>query len=380
MKPIQYVSIGVACLVGALGAIQIDRFIRNGLAARVEVETPILNVIPASSVSTATGAPDFRAAARKLTPSVVSIDTRGTVQNWFGETFTGEIGSGSGVVLTADGYILTNNHVVRGPNGGLATSVRVRFADGDSADAKIVGTDPRADLAVLRVAKTGLRPAEIASSRALEVGQWVMAVGNPLDVGQTVSVGVVSGLDRNLQTREGVLAGTIQTDAAINPGNSGGALANSDGALVGINTAIASNTGGSVGIGFAIPIERARTVANDIVRYGRARYGYAGLDADRRSGLLQIEQARRELRNLTGAEPPEEGLVIQRVLPGSPAARLGIGRFDVVLAIDGKALREPKDLIIALYDKRPGEKVKLRVWQRGETRDLEVTLQDLTQS
>lgn len=380
MKPIQYVSIGVACLAGALAAIQIDRYVRNGLPARAEVETPVLDVIPARSVSTAAGAPDFRAAARKLTPSVVSIDTRGTVQNWFGETFTRELGSGSGVVLTADGYILTNNHVVRDPNGGLATSVRVRFADGDSSDAKIVGTDPRADLAVLRVTKTGLKPAEIASSKALEVGEWVMAVGNPLDVGQTVSVGVVSGLDRNLETREGVLAGTIQTDAAINPGNSGGALANAEGALVGINTAIASNNGGSVGIGFAIPIERARTVANDIVRFGRARYGYAGIDADRRSGLLQIEQARRELRDLTGAEPPEEGLVIQRVLPGSPAARLGVRRFDIVLSIDGKTLREPKDLLIALYDKRPGDRVKLRVWQRGETQDLEVTLQDLTQS
>jgi putative serine protease PepD len=383
MKVRHYFAIGLACLVGALAAFQVDRLLRDDLPWRAaELDAPILDTIPAMPVAQVTDGvmPDFRAAARRLIPSVVSIDTRATLTGWLGETFTRPLGSGSGVVLTADGYILTNNHVLRGPGGRLASQVRVQFSDGSSASARIVGTDPRADLAVLRVARTGLRPAELARSRDMEVGQWVIAVGNPLDVGQTVSVGVVSGLNRNLETEQGVLVGTIQTDAAINPGNSGGALANANGAVIGINTAIASTTGGSIGIGFAIPIERAKRVAEDIIRFGRPMYGTIGVQWNPRSGLLRHDQTRRELAELTGAEPPRDGVVIRRVAPGSPAEAAGLRPADVVLAVDGKPLREPNDLLIALYDKRPGESVRLRVWQRGTVREVQVTLRDLTQS
>ena len=240
-----------------------------------------------------------------------------------------------------------------------------------------MGTDPRSDIAVLKIDAGNIVPAEIGSSSKLEVGEWVLAVGNPLGYANTVSAGVVSSLKRTLATDEhALLIDTIQTDAAINQGNSGGALADAQGRLVGINSAIATQTGGSVGIGFAIPIDRARRVADEIVKFGRARYGELGLDIFARAGLLQSDEVRREIANRVGATPPQTGVLVRRVAAGGAAEQAGIEPLDVLLAIDGKPVADPVGYMIAMADEHPGAHVKIAFWSKGKERTVEVVLQD----
>lgn len=314
---------------------------------------------------------DFRAAARRVMPSVVSIES--LAQTFFGQGLT-PTGQGSGVIISADGYILTNAHVIAG-----ARAVRVNFVDGRTAEAAVVGSDPRSDLAVIKVEGQNFRAAAMGNSDRLEVGEWVMAVGNPLGFSNTVSVGVVSNVGRNLPTEASLLVDVIQTDAAVNPGNSGGALTNSQGELVGINTAIASRTGESIGIGFAIPINRAQRVVEDIRKYGRVRYGLMGLTYDGRPGLLGVRRARQELQELANSPspPPSQGLLVTRVVPGSPAARAGIQTFDVLTKLDGRPLTEPVEFMRVMIDKRPGDRVSVEVWSRGEVRTVTLNLVDI---
>lgn len=318
--------------------------------------------------------PDFRAAAKKVMPSVVSIDTLGERTNWFNESVIVPLGAGSGVIISSDGYIATNNHVIEG-----ATVVRVHLTSGETYEAKIVGRDARTDLAVLKVDAKNLVPIELGSSSTLQVGEWVLAVGNPLGYENTVSVGVVSSLGRNLQTAQGpMLVNLIQTDAAINQGNSGGALTNARGQLVGINSAIASNTGGgSIGIGFAIPVDNVKRVVNDILKLGYARHGMIGVDTYSRPGLLASPEVRRQIAQAIGAEPPSRGLIVRSVSRGGPAARAGIGQFDILLEIDGTPLDEPVSLVRMLADKLPGEKVRVKYWHAGETKTVTLVLEDL---
>jgi S1-C subfamily serine protease len=214
----------------------------------------------------------------------------------------------------------------------------------------------------------------------LEIGEWVIAVGNPLGYENTVSVGVVSSLGRTLPTEASILVDAIQTDAAINQGNSGGALANAQGELVGINSAIASNSGGSIGIGFAIPIDRAKRIVDEILKHGRVRYGWLGIETDRRAGLLENPRARAELQSIVGAMPPSTGVLVQSARRGSPAERAGMGRFDVLLAIDGKSIKEPMDFQLTMLDRRPGEVIEVKFWSRGETRTAKIKLEDLAES
>lgn len=315
---------------------------------------------------------DFRAPAKRVMKSVVSVDTSRQGLTWRGDSVIQPMGEGSGVVISASGYIVTNNHVIAG-----ADFIQVQLSDGRSLRAKLVGTDPRSDLAVLKVDAPNLTPIEIGSSSSLEVGEWVIAVGNPLGYQNTVSVGVVSSLDRTLPTSgQSLLVQAIQTDAAINQGNSGGALSNARGQLVGINTAIATNSGGSVGIGFAIPIDRARRVVDDIIAYGRVRYGVMGIELFPRSGLLRNERVRAELASLTQAEPPQDGLLVQRVARGAPAANAGIGQYDVLLKLDGKPVKEWIEFIRIMMDKRPGDTIKVDYWSRGKTKSATIKLQD----
>jgi S1-C subfamily serine protease len=325
------------------------------------------------SVAVPAPPPDFRGAAKRIMPSVVSVDRLERVQNfWSDEVSVTPTATGSGVIVSPDGYILTNNHVVE-----QADSVQVRLADQRQYEAKVVGTDPRSDIAVLKIDAKNLKEAEIGSSSKLEVGEWVLAVGNPLGYANTVSVGVVSSLKRTLATDEdALLIDTIQTDAAINQGNSGGALANSQGQLVGINSAIASPNGGSIGIGFAIPIDRARRVADDIVRYGRARYGELGLVVFSRPGLLQSERVRQEIADRVGATPPKTGVLVRQVMADSAARQAGIEPLDVLLEIDGHALPDPVTYSIVMADMHPKQRVKIRFWSKGREKTAETTLQD----
>ena len=324
---------------------------------------------------------DFRLASKKVVPSVVSIDQyREMPVGMFGgdRTVERETGTGSGVILTDDGIIVTNNHVVAG-----ATKVMVHLGEGDdrTVQAKVLGTDPRSDLAVLKIEAKNLTPIETATNASVEVGQWVLAVGSPLGFTNTVSVGVVSSLKRDLPVGVEGMTGAIQTDAAINPGNSGGALCDAQGRLIGINAAIASGNGGSVGIGFAIPIDRVKTVVNEIVKNGYVRYAGLGIGLDQRDeNILAYPQARQQLAEATGAENvPDKGILVRSTAPGGAAGKAGIGPFDILQAIDGKDVTTKFDLNKVLTDKKPGDTVSVKYWTKGQSKTASVTLQDLPQ-
>jgi len=368
---------------GVLLALRADRWLR----ARNESNPPILGSRPGTMLANNPGpvsaAPfDFRAAAKRIMPSVVSIDAIVQRETFMGERFLQNASSGSGVVISADGHIVTNSHVVRDSQDPTRTAAqfRITFSDGKVREAKAVGIDIRSDLAVLKVDAKDLIPATFADSKLLEIGEWVLAVGNPLGYANTVSVGVVSSLNRETNGDAGsTLFDAIQTDAAINQGNSGGALCNSAGELVGINTAIASIGGGNIGIGFAIPVNRMKLVVKDILEHGYVRYAGLGLEFHPRPQLLSIPEARAELRQLTGAsaEPPSTGLLVNNVFPGTAAATAGLQKYDVVLSVGGTDVSDITTYNKFILTKAPGDKVTLKVWSKGQTKDVQATLMDV---
>lgn len=365
---------GVFVLVfaGVMAALQADRMLSQSRPTGIMEVPSEAKIIPAQ-VSATKPAFDFTQAAKKLSPSVVSIDNYQRGRMLFGDEFIQKASGGSGVIISKDGYVLTNNHVVQG-----AAILKVKLSDGRSLAANLVGRDPRSDLALLKITATGLTPATMGDSSKLEIGQWVVALGSPLGYDQTLSVGVISSIGRTLPTEGAVLVDTIQTDAAINQGNSGGALATATGELIGINTAIASLDGGSIGIGFAIPVQRAKKVVDDFIRYGRARYGETGLRFGYRDGLLSNPDARQELAQIVGSSslPPEKGLIISRIGQGSAGAQAGLKRLDVITQADGKKLESTVDIEVLLLNKRPGDKLNLSVWSGGQTKQITLTLSD----
>jgi serine protease DegQ len=258
-------------------------------------------------------------------------------------------GLGSGVIISEDGYVLTNNHVVEG-----AGVIAVALGEGKPAPAKLVGTDPETDLAVLKIEARELAPIGLGDSDALQVGDVVLAIGNPFGVGQTVTQGIVSGTGRN---RVGIntFENFIQTDAAINPGNSGGALVDTGGRLVGINTAILSPSGGSLGIGFAIPVRTATDVMGQLIREGRVARGWIGVEA-----LDLTPQLARDLGVRAGA-----GAVLARLLRGGPAERAGMRAGDVVVGLDGKPVVDTRDLVNGTAAIRPGDRARFAVLRAG---------------
>jgi S1-C subfamily serine protease len=361
-----------AAFLGVLAALRLDRYVeRNQTPNAPGFSTPL----PVSPAQLTPGAPfDFRAAAKKIMPAVVSIDKSEAWRDmWSDRVSLVNTGTGSGVIISTDGHILTNNHVVEG-----AATITVRLSDGRSFEAKLIGTDPRTDLAVVKVEGTGLVPAELADSSKLEVGSWVMAAGNPLGYANTLSVGVVSSLNRTLQAGRGgtLLVDAIQTDASINSGNSGGPLTNDQGQVVGVNTAIASPTGGSVGIGFAVPINRAKLVVADLIKFGRVKYGYSGFDVVNSPEALRDPRARRYVERQVGHAPPERGLVISQLDPTGPGAKAGLKALDVITKAEGTATSDPADLLKLMLLKKAGESIKLEVWSAGQTRQVTITLTD----
>ncbi len=365
-----YTLLFCTCFAGIFAAIRFERWTE----ARKEAE-PIgfISAPPAIDAQYTPGTPfDFRVAAKRIMPAVVSVDKAEAWRDmWSDQVSIVPAGTGSGVIISPDGYILTNNHVVE-----QAATLTVRLSDGKSYTAKLIGTDPRTDLAVIKVDAPNLKVAELADSSKLDVGQWVMAVGNPLGYSNTVSVGVVSSLNRSLQAGErgALLVDAIQTDAAINGGNSGGALTNDQGQVVGINTAIASPTGSNIGIGFAIPINRAKRVVADIVKYGHVKYGYSGFEVYNSPAVLKDNRARRFIQRSTGAEPPQEGLIVNSVDPGSPAADATMAPLDVITEADGKKIDDPATLLRLMLEKKEGDSVQIKVWHAGKTRDVTLKL------
>ena len=267
-----------------------------------------------------------------------------------------QTGLGSAVIVSPEGYLLTNHHLIDG-----ATEIAVQLADGRSAAATLVGSDPETDIAVLKITLDALPVITLGNVRALHVGDPVLAIGNPFNVGQTVTAGIVSALDRSRVSRS-PLQNFIQTDAAINPGNSGGALVDAEGRLVGINTSIFSGSGGSLGIGFAVPADTARQVMEQLISTGTVRRGWIGVEPQ----TLSAELA--ESLNL----PVKAGALITGVLQDGPAARGGLKPGDVVVRVDDKPVANTDDLLFAVAALAPDSTTRLKV-QRG-AQALEVTV------
>jgi len=327
-------------------------------------------------------------AAAKVEPSVVTIDTE-TKQvmapspfsndPFFRQFFGGggqeqapmqEQGAASGVIISPDGYILTNNHVVANTD-----SVTVNLPDGKSLLAKVVGSDPTSDIAVVKINAPGetLPAAELGDSSSARVGDMVIAVGNPLDIGTTVTFGIVSALGhRNGQLTAGphpLAENIIQTDAAINPGNSGGALADMNGRVIGINEAIYSPTGNYVGIGFAIPINTAKDIAMQLIKNGKVSRPYLGVSY---SPLANYDQPTREQVgiDLKG----QNGLLVSQVFPGSPAEAAGLKEYDVLLEANRVELTSTTNLQSLISKMQPGDKILFKVYRNGSELLVPVTL------
>ena len=346
-----------------------------------EAQRRALRMLEQNPPSAGIGDNRIVAAVQKIAPAVVNIDTVGKARSEgeTGGTFGAKEvrGKGSGVILTSDGYIVTNNHVIDGAN-----RVRVTLSDNRWYYARLIGRDPQTDLAVVRVEASGLPTAELGDSDRLQVGEWSIAVGNPLGLGSTITVGVISALNRhNLQIEEGrTLDGAIQTDAAINRGNSGGALANINGQLVGINTAILSSTpnGGNIGLGFSIPSNTVRRVAHEIIATG------AAMAPRRKTVWLGIQYA--QIAPDAETSTPDnssggavgQGVLVDRVMPQSPAYQAGIEEGDILLTIDGKVIGDPRDVKEAVAVHRAGERVVVHFLRPAlhRERDVTVILQD----
>lgn len=263
-------------------------------------------------------------------------------------------GLGSGVVISSDGYIVTNNHVVQG-----ADSLLVTFSDGRELNAKVVGRDPQTDIAVIKVDATDLPAVTFADSTKIEVGDRVLALGNPFGIGETVTTGIVSAKGR----RPGLgldYEDFIQTDAAINPGNSGGALVDVEGRLIGINTAILSRSGGFQGVGLAVPANLVSHVTNGLVKSGKVVRGYLGVRAQ------DITPALAESLNL----PNRTGALVADVEPETPAAKAGVQSGDVVIAVNGEPVQDASRLTLTVGSIAPGTKVKLEVLRDGKNKEL----------
>ncbi len=310
----------------------------------------------------------LRQAAQKAAAAVVSVATSKTARNpqanepWF-RFFYGDpsermqAGLGSGVIISPEGYILTNNHVVEG-----ADEIQVILNDSRSARAKLIGTDPESDLAVLRITLDKLPVITLGNSDQIQVGDQVLAIGNPFGVGQTVTSGIVSALGRN-QLGINTFENFIQTDAAINPGNSGGALVDTQGNLVGINTAIYSRSGGSMGIGFAIPVSTARLVLDGIVKEGVVRRGWIGVEpADLSPELRETFQTK-----------ANRGVLITGVLQNGPAAKAGIRPGDVIEEVGGQKIGSVPELLTQVAALKPGVAAVFKVQRRDSELALTVT-------
>lgn len=307
----------------------------------------------------------FEQAAETIAPSVVSITSRRQVGDEvpsFLRPFAppeGAIsGMGSGVVIDDRGHILTNNHVVEG-----ADKLVVRLDDGRELEPKIVGTDPKTDLAVIRVEATGLAPAQLGDSNSVRVGQWVIAAGSPFGLSRTVTAGIVSAVGRGSMgiTDYGDF---IQTDAAVNQGNSGGPLIDLRGRVIGINTAIASHTGGSNGIGFAIPITLAHSVTRQLIEQGHVERGWLGIVMGRLTPELASSFAYAET----------DGVLINDIAPEGPAAAAGLRPGDIVQGIDGRPVRDLSGFRAAIAQTPPGQTVRLNVWRDGSMAEVAVQL------
>ena len=324
----------------------------------------------------------FTDIVEKVRPSIVSIYTTKTVklrENPFFFFFRdfGNIpeeqlpqpemkqqGLGSGIIISKDGYILTNNHVVEDVD-----DVRVKLIDNSEYEAKIVGRDPSTDIALIKIDAKDLPVAILGNSDNLKIGEWVLAIGNPLNLTSTVTAGIVSALHRSINILRGrnnvtSIENFIQTDAAINPGNSGGALVNLRGEVIGVNSAIATTTQYYMGYGFAVPINLAKAVVDDIIKYGEVRRGYLG---------VYISEVTPVTAKGVKLDRPR-GVFVTSVIKGSAADEAGIKEGDVILSVDGKEVNRTNELQAKIGIKNPGDVVTLKIWRNGKELTIKAKL------
>lgn len=376
-----FASLIIAAIIGGLIVLS-----GNFLLSPNTLNTSTKNVVPATTVSninlqkgTVNVPFDFTDAAEKVTPAVVHIaaaessdlSQRRKQQNRSNDPFGGffgpenynqpKMGMGSGVIVSEDGYIVTNNHVVE-----FADEIEVTLSDNRQYRASIVGTDTRTDLAVLKIEAQNLPTLKYADSDKAKIGQWVLAVGNPLELTSTVTAGIISAKGRDIDIIPGreAIESFIQTDAAVNPGNSGGALVDVSGKLLGINTAIATRTGFYSGYSFAIPVNIMNKIVNDIIEYGSYQRGYLGI------GIQDLDN---QLAQELGLDITQ-GVVVANVEDGSAAQYAGLLPNDVIVKVDGKKVKSSPDLQELVGRTKVGERVDLEVNRKGRTKDFSVRL------
>ena len=357
------------------------------------IDNPGVNFAPGTAATTATGAGgeaqnSYADLVARVAPAVVTIrsERRGRAASQhpfmddpaFREFFNQRVpreqqqtprreeGLGSGVIVTADGYILTNHHVVDG-----ADEIRVEMNDRRVLTAKVVGSDAPSDLAVLKIEATNLPVLALGDSDKVRVGDFALAVGNPLGIGQTVTSGIISAKERSTSgVGDGSFASFIQTDAAINRGNSGGALVNTSGELIGINAQILSPTGGSIGIGFAIPSNMARGVMEQLVKGGKVRRGQLGVQIQEVTSDIAASLDLKEVR----------GVIIGAVTAGSAGERAGLKQGDVILSVNGGTVNDVNSLRNRIASTAPGTEVSLNIMRDGREQQIKATLGEFTQT
>ncbi|XVQ82432.1 S1C family serine protease [Microbispora siamensis] len=361
----QKAGAGLALVAVALGGGVTGALVANSVnGGQTVIASPVVKGVSNSSTTT------IAAVAKAIMPSVVSIEVKTATAG----------GEGSGVILSADGLILTNNHVVSIGGGGGGT-VTVKFSDGKTANAVIKGTDPTTDLAVIQAqGVSGLTPASLGDSDKLQVGDAVLAIGSPLGLEGSVTSGIVSALDRTLteapeeqqqpqfpwgmeqqqqqpQSQGTTIGGMIQTDAAINPGNSGGALVNSSGQVVGVNTAIATSgsSSGNIGVGFAIPINTAKLVSEQLIKTGKATHAFFGV-------------------SVADAVGGASGAVVSSITAGSPAEKAGLKEGDLITKINDKLVDSAEALVGTIRSSRPGDKVTVTFTRDGKENTITTAL------
>lgn len=337
-------AVGMALIAGAIGGIAGN--LANGSAL---FDSQVNLVATNNAVERAPES--VSAIASRVLPSVVSISTRSR----------SGAGTGTGFVIRSDGYILTNNHVVE--NVARGGSLNVSFNDGKVVRGKIVGVNPAYDLAVIKVTRTGVPALQFGNSDSVQVGDSVIAIGSPLGLSGTVTSGIISAKNRAVTAGadqgESSFINALQTDAAINPGNSGGPLVDRTGAVVGVNTAIAtlgsfSGQTGSIGLGFAIPINQARRTAEELIKTGKSSYPILGVSVDTNYG--------------------ENGALVTSVSPGGPADVAGIQEGDIIINLDGRVITNPDELIVAIRNRAPGDRVSITVKREEVTKVVKATL------
>jgi Do/DeqQ family serine protease len=373
----KYIGMLVVASLGGLVAIGLYKLISHDNQARFES-----NYVAKYANLNEGSNPDFVAVAELVTPTVVHIlTTVPASQNPmemdpFGGFFRGfempqreRRGSGSGVIISSDGYIVTNNHVIDG-----AANIKVILNDKREYDAELLGTDRNTDLALLRIEEKNLPFAVVGNSDQVKVGQWVLAVGNPFNLTSTVTAGIVSAKGRGLnllrdprnQETQYAIEAFIQTDAAVNPGNSGGALVSTEGKLVGINTAIASETGQYAGYAFAIPSNLMKKVVDDLMKFGSVQRGLLG---------VQIQDVNNELAEKEGLKEVK-GVFVAKVNENSAAEAAGMKDGDVIMFIDNEAVNTSNELQEKVGKKSPGDKVLVGILRKGKILELTATLRN----